>query len=1097
MHMFLRKCFTALFTLTCFIESTSLLQAQSDRGRISGTAYDPSGAIVGGASVRVLNPQTEAVRQAVTDEKGYYLVDSLLPATYNVVVSLPGFGELTVSNVTLGVGELRTLDLHLQPAALKESLTVEAETESQLQTQTASIAGTIGAEPVNNLPINGRMISNLYLLAPGAQLSGSGSFGDVRFFGRSNEQNVIRYDGIQAGTIIDSNPADLTGANGASGFRLSQSLENIQEFHVESSTYSAEFGRGTGGQVTITTKSGSNSWHGSLFEYVRNDYFDARNYFDHGVKQAPLRLNQFGGSIGGSIIKDKLFFFASQENLAQRVYVTFRQSTLSDLARSQAVPVIRPLLAAFPAGQAHTVDPLQDIVSGTLSSYMNENFGNIRFDYNINSRHTAYVRYSREHGESIAPSDISGSGTFNHTVPQNGLFDLTTVLNPTLINDFKFGYNSAKNRYTIQGVNLPDADIGNATITIGGGNQSGSTGFVKPTGAGSSPLYHSNPFTNYEFEIIDNLSWTRLAHNIKMGVEINPRRLRMDSTGGIVYTFTNIQNFLANVPSQVQYTGDLNASPSPFNNGFIGQRLGTQYFLGAFIQDEWRIRPDLTMNVGLRYDYFSPLKEAHNLLVNIDTVTGLRTPGNADPYRAEKLDFDPRLAFTWAPRALKNRTVFRIGAGYYRGPGQSEDQNQPILNDVVNQTFSTGVAYPIDRPSLLKAFNPNDPNGLWQPRVYAHGYTIPENVLSYSASIQQALPDGSTLTAAYVGSQGRNLFQRTISNLITGVTMNPSTGAAIIQRQFGDRYAEMDVKTSGGSSTYNALNLTWNRRLARGLNASASYTWGHSIGTSAGSNEATTAENNFSFAQERGDNSSDERHVLAVNAIWQVPAGANRRFHFGGNRLINAVLGDWQIAGFQNFHTGLPINVQVSRNNVVYLNPQTGAYYTNPVVTGGQVVTVPVINLVGGGQSRGTQRPDLVLGVNPYVDTASGYLLNPAAFSVPAPGTFGNLARNALRGLNFSQLDASLAKDFAIKERTRFTLRWDVYNIFNHPNFSNPPSVLGGGLPSGPTAPGIQPGQPFNQVLAGSAFGGLSSTVGKLVNFGTARQMQLSARFNF
>ena len=189
--------------------------------------------------------------------------------------------------------------------------------------------------------------------------------------------------------------------------------------------------------------------------------------------------------------------------------------------------------------------------------------------------------------------------------------------------------------------------------------------------------------------------------------------------------------------------------------------------------------------------------------------------------------------------------------------------------------------------------------------------------------------------------------------------------------------------------------------------------------------------------------------------------------------------------------------MQVSRNNVLYLNPQNGAYYTNPVISNGQVVTVPVINLPGGGQSRGTQRPDLVPGVNPYLDTASGYVLNPAAFAVPAPGKFGNLARNALRGLGFSQLDVALSKDFALTERSRFTLRWDVYNIFNHPNFANPPSVLGGGLPSSPTAAGIQPGQPFTQVLGGTAFGGLNNTVGKLVNFGTARQMQLSARFTF
>ena len=1091
----MKKLFTTLLVLACLLHTPRLLQAQSDRGRISGEAYDPSGAVVVGAIVRVRNPQTDALRQTVTDEKGLYLVDSLLPASYSVVVSAPGFGDLTVSDVKLGVGELRSLDLHFQLAGLKESVTVSADSESQLQTQTASIAGTVGEEAVNSLPINGRMISNLYLLAPGAQLSGSGSFGDVRFFGRSNEQNVIRYDGVQAGTIIDSNPADMTGANGASQFRLSQSLENIQEFHVESSTYGAEFGRGTGGQVTITTKSGTNDWHGKLFEYVRNDVFDARNYFDRGAKQAPLRLNQFGGSIGGPIIKNKLFVFGSEENLLQRVYVTFRQSTLSSFARSQAVAAIRPVLDAFPVGQFATADPLQDIVTGTRSSYINEHFGNIRFDYILNSRHSLYVRFSRDEGEGLSPNDISGSGTFNHTVPQNGLMDLTSVLKPTLINDFKLGYNSAKNRFVNQGVNIPGADLGNATITIGGANQSGSTGFVKPTGAGSSPLFHSNPFTNDEYEIIDNVSWIKGSHSVKTGVEINPRRLRMNSTGGIVYTFTNIQNFLANVPSQIQYTGDLNESPSPFHNGFVGNRVGTQHFVGAFFQDEWRMRRNFTVTAGLRYDYFSPMKEAHNLLVNVDTSTGLRTPGDADPYIAEKLGFSPRLALAWSP--LGNRTVFRAGAGYYRGPGQGEDQNQPILNDVVNQTFSTGVAYPIDRPGLLKAFNPDDPKGLWQPRVYAKGYTIPENVLSYSASIQQALPDGSTLTVAYVGSQGRNLFQRTISNLITGVTMNPSNGVAIIQREFSDRYAEMDVKTSGGTSSYNAMNLNWNRRLSRGLNAGASYTWGHSIGTSSGSNEATTAENNFSFNQERGDNSSDERHVLSVNAIWQVPFGANRHFRFGGNRILNSVLGDWQLAGFENYHSGLPINVQVSRNNVVYLNPQTGAYYTNPVISGGQVLTVPVVNLPGGGQSRGTQRPDLVPGVNPYLNTASGFLLNPAAFAVPAPGKFGNLARNALRGPGFSQLDMSLSREFAVTEGTRFALRWDVYNIFNHPNLSNPPSVLGGGLPSSPTASGIQPGQPFTPVLAGTAFGGLSSTVGKLVNFGTARQMQLSARFSF
>jgi hypothetical protein len=307
----------------------------------------------------------------------------------------------------------------------------------------------------------------------------------------------------------------------------------------------------------------------------------------------------------------------------------------------------------------------------------------------------------------------------------------------------------------------------------------------------------------------------------------------------------------------------------------------------------------------------------------------------------------------------------------------------------------------------------------------------------------------------------------------------------------------MDVKTSGGTSSYNAMNLNWRRRISRGLDATASYTLGHSVGTSAGSNEATTAENNFSFAQERGDNSSDERHVLSVNAIWQIPIGANRRLNFRGSRVLNSIFGNWQIAGFENYHSGLPINVTVSRNNVVYFNPNTGVYTTNPVVIGGVVQTVPVINLPGGGQSRGTQRPDLIPGVNPYVNGSTGFWLNPAAFAIPKPGTFGNLQRNGLRGPGFSQLDMTLSRDFSITEGKKFTLRWDVYNIFNHPNLSNPSSVLGGGLPSTPTGAGIQPGQPFTQVLAGAAFGGLNNTVGKLVNFGTARQMQVSARFSF
>jgi hypothetical protein len=264
--------------LVCLVGMAALLDAQSDRSRLTGTVYDPSGAVVPKANLRAIHAQTGAERKAVSDEKGHYLIEGLLPATYKLSVAASGFAEVSMSDVLLGAGEERMLDVHLQPASVENTITVEARDAAQVQTDTASIAATVGDREVKNLPINGRMISNLYLLVPGASSSGAGTFDDIRFFGRSNEQNTIRYDGIEAGTVIDSSPADLTGANGASQFRLSQSIENVQEFHVESTTYSAEYGRGTGGQISIITKSGSNQFHGDLFEYVRNDWFDARNF---------------------------------------------------------------------------------------------------------------------------------------------------------------------------------------------------------------------------------------------------------------------------------------------------------------------------------------------------------------------------------------------------------------------------------------------------------------------------------------------------------------------------------------------------------------------------------------------------------------------------------------------------------------------------------------------------------------------------------------------------------------------------------------------------------------------------------------------------
>ncbi|HKE84343.1 MAG TPA: TonB-dependent receptor [Vicinamibacterales bacterium] len=1086
----------ALLLILCTLAATPVA-AQSDRGRLTGTVYDPSGAVVPKAIIVVTNQLTQALRQVAADDKGRYRVDNLLPALYLIKATASGFNENVVTDVILAAGEERAVNVRLQTGGVTESIEVTAETPL-VDTSSARIGATISNREVDNLPLNGRQVAQLYLLAPGATSTGSGSFNDVRFAGRANEQNVIRYDGVEAGTIIDSNPGDINGSGGgATSFRLSQSLENIQEFRVESSSYTAEHGRGTGGQITVITKSGSNAFHGAVFENVRNDIFDARNYFDKGEKPAPLRLNQFGGSIGGPIVTDRIFFFFANENLFQRVYVPFRASTLSAFARSQAVPAVQPLLAAFPAGSEPTASPLFDLASATLPSSVNEHFANVRVDARINDRNNVYVRFTHDTGDATTPNDISGSATVIKTRPINAIADLTTIASSNMVNDFKIGYNALESSNLREGVRLPGLDLSNVTISIGGAAQSGSTGIVTPTGAGSTPLVQGMTYDNYEFEIIDNLSWNRGNHSFKTGFEINPRVMDMDQLGGIVYTYATLQTFLSNQPSRVQLSSDLGATPSPFHNGATGLRRGLQSFYGMYVQDEWRVRSNITMNYGLRYDYFTGLREENDRGVGVDTVTGALEKSGEPFYAVSRKNFGPRLGITWAPESLHGNTVIRGGSGIYYGPGQGEDQTQLILNDFVVTTLTTGsIGFPVNRPQLLQTWDPNSPTAGYQPRIYAADYSLPESVASYTVSVQQALPMQSTLTVGYVGSRGWNLFQRTISNRITGVTMNPTTGVGIIQREFGDRYAEMDVKTSHGYNHYNGLVTTWNRRFARGMTGVINYTLGKNVGTSGGSNEAITTEDNYGFASEYGTNSSDIRHSLTAAVVWDVPLTSKS----SANRVLTAILGDWQIGGALNARSGLPLNVTMSRPDTLYRDDRDGRYYTAPVVVGGAPVTTPVINIPGGGSSRGTQRPDVIPGVAPYVSSnASGFFLNPAAFRVPMPGTIGNLPRNALRGPVFRQIDLSLTKRVPLSGSHALEFRADIYNLTNRVNFANPTSVLSAATPSSPTATGsfLQPGETYTPATAGTSFGLLNATVGRYIDMGTARQIQLSARYRF
>ena len=1083
------------------------VHGQTDVARIVGTVSDSSGAVISAAVVEVKGVATGLVRKVTSSDAGMFVVNQLPPASYSLKVSAPGMSQAEFENITLQVGQERTLNVSMQPSTVTTAVNVSGGELTMVDLSSARVGANVSTREVSELPLNGRQVSQLYLLAPGAVNNGSGTFDNIRFSGRSNQQNVIRFDGVEGTSIIDSSPGNLNGET-TSLFRLEQSLENVQEFRVDSSNYPAEYGTGTGGQISFITKSGSNAFHGSAFEYLRNDAFDARNFFDFGAQKSVLKLNQFGGSVGGPIVREKAFFFTSFEGLRQHTVSPIVESTLSAAARAKAVPSIRPLLGAFPIGQYASSDLNFDVINVNAPNRVTENSGGVRFDYSLNEKYRLYARYFRDQGESSQTQNSTGSLYNTVIVPQNAVVSLSQTLSPTVINETKVGFNGAKTRVVGIPGPSPDADLNGVTINLSGSvalagiaGQTGSAGLAIPTGLirlSSSFNGRGAPYTNYSFSFIDNLTMIRGAHNLKFGVEIRPVTLWNDQLGGTTYSFANVTAFLNNQPSSIAFNGDLSAK-SPFT-GLSGKAHLRQNFYVLYAQDEWKLTPALTMSYGLRYEYYSPMHDVNNKSVVFDILKGDIVPKDTrDWYHMSKLNFGPRLAFSYAPQALKGKTVLRVGAGYYYGPGQGEDQLQPSANDRIGRTISSGplLQYPLNVADVYATYNINDPNLGFQPRAYYPGYTVPERILSYTASLQQELPGNAVLTVAYVGSQGRNLFLRSTTNKIVSVGMNPTTGAAIVNREFGNRFAEIDYKYSGGTDHYDSMQTTLNRRYRSGLSLGLQHTWGHGIGNSGGSNEANTAGNPYNFGADRGSNNFDVRQSFNLSALYDLPVGKGRKYMQGSSRLTDAFIGGWQLGGVMNARTGVPVDILVTRPDVVYQDTRDGKFYANPVLVGGLPVSVPVINTPGGGNSRNVRRPDVVAGVDPYSHDKLQWI-NPAAFSVPLPGTFGNSGRNSLTGPGLAQLDLTLSKRFTVAEGKNIEFRSEFYNILNRANFANPGNLrLQQILPGGPGAAGLQPGQPFSISTAGGGFGRANSTVSNLIGIGTNRQIQLSLRFNF
>ncbi len=1166
----------------------SLAFAQTDRGRITGTVRDPNRAVITGATVTVRDERTGEERTATSNAEGVYVVPALRASVYTVTVAATDFATTTITGTQLNVGQEQALDVTLGTTAVTETVEVVAgASEAAIDAGSARMGATVDAREVVGLPLNGRQLSQLYLQAPGSVNSGSGTFGDIRFSGRAVQQNIVRYDGVEGSAIIDASPGNLNGEI-AGPFRLQSSLENVQEFRVDSNNYPAEYGTGTGGQISVVTKSGSNAFHGSLFEYFRHDALDAANFFDNIVgTKSPLRLNQFGGSLGGPVIKDRLFFFGSYEGYRLRAGINSIEAVPGEQSRVCAIvachPSVLPFLAAFRAPEAAVISRgtgtnLFDVAQLQGTSAVNEDAFAVRFDLRLSAAHSMYARFFRDEGENVQPEGVTGRRVVTEVNPQNGVVSLQSIISPSLLNEFKFGYNGAKTRVNGQAPTVGGLDLSAVTLNISGNTanfnlpgQGTSAGTATPGGlvrANSATNGRGQPYTPYSLSFIDNLNYTRGAHNFRIGGEVRAIRLYTDRLGGTTYTFASLQNFLTGTLQSVQFVGDLSAM-SPFT-GVSGERQAKQEYYIAYAQDQWNVRPGLTLNYGLRYEYYTPLRERSDAQVLFDIRRGLLRDPAAEAFGSRKNNFGPRVALTWSPDVAGEgffaggRTVLRAGFGIYYGPGQTEDQIQPIESDRIQTTITGSTlfngtqlfAFPTDTNLVSQFFAANANNRSYQPRAYAPEYVIPERVYQYSVSYQQELPYNLVATVAYVGSQGRNLFLRSVANQIlpghavigSSATALPA-GVGIVNltnaagqvtavrtvREFSivsgtsvqQPFAEVDFKTSGGSDSYNALQTQLSRRFARGLTMNAQYTFGRSFGNTAGSNEARTAANNAltpaEFEYDRSYNNFDVRHTFNLSAVYDLPVGRGRNFDLG--RVGNAVLGNWEIGAIVNARSGLPIEVGIVRPDVVVVcQNAAGCPVSNAagasLVPRGFVAQLPavsasaplpsgftaVVNTPGGGASRNVRRPDLLPGISPYLDNDRN-LLNPAAFAAPAPGTFGNLARNALRGPTFNQVDFIFNKRFALTEGVRLEFRTEIFNIFNRANFALPSSTLNVGLPTFSTVAGtglvlnpnagLQPGQAYTQTAAGSTFGLLRQTVERTVGLGTNRQIQFALRLNF
>lgn len=987
----------------------SRLLAQTDLAGISGRITDGSGALITGAEVEIRNLDTNASNTVRTNQDGLYTISSLRPGHYLINVRKVGFKSVTVTDVSLNVQDNVVRNFSLQLGSVAETVTVSSD-QVNVDTTDAAVSTVVDRQFVENLPLNGRSFQSLLYLTPGVNVNqnitgpkGTNTGGFV-VSGQRGDANYWIVDGVSANVASTVGANQGPGAAGTipatnvmGGTSALVSVDALQEFRIETSSYAPEFGRALGGQISIQTRSGTNQFHGTAFDYVRNGDLDAADWFanNQGVPKAIEKQNDFGGVIGGPVLKDRTFFFFSYEGFRLRLPSTFL-GTVPDLAaRQNAVPAMQPYLNAYPIPKPDAVEaaPGLAVYAASFSNPSSADAYSIRGDHSLTKNLTLFGRYNQSPSSGTARGGVSLAANVvekTHQATKTATLGLTWAKSAETVNDVRFNYSSSG---------------GNARYfedSFGGGTTLSSAGlFPSPFSTTNNgwfiidPLFGTNTifldgFTDpdnflHQFNAIDTLTTQKGTHTLKFGADY---RTVSPKFGFAQYTLVGIFENLSKMQSGTTLLTVMgNAIPTTF----------LLHNFSAFGQDTWRVNPRLNLTYGLRWDVdFKPSTTSGPNFASISgfSLTDLSNlalgQAGKPPYGTRYGNVAPRVSGAYQLSQNPNwGLVLRSGFGVFYGLASTEIGDYIGVYPQGGSTLLFGASFPTPPADVaLPPITPPDSENQ-EPLFGFDPHLNAPHAFEWNVAFEQSLGGAQTFSLSYVGASDRKLLEsESVSN------PNPN-------------YASATLVANTGTSSYNALQAQFRRALTSGLQTLISYTWSHSIDSG-----SYGAYANGSFANvraNRGSSDYDLRHVITAALTYQVPGPRS-------NRAARAIAGGWSTNNILQIHSASPVDITDA--NFTALSKENASVLIRPDVVAGQPLYL-----------SGSKYP-------------GGKALNPAAFTDPPvdaatglPIRQGNLGRNALRAFGLAEWDFAVHREFPIRETVKLQFNAELFNVLNHPNF--------------------------------------------------------------